>query len=80
MYYFSGCKPKRVIPGIFGDPYARVIQLVRREKKLLVGYVALFIELIAPARSDWYATFPAGPPEFILNWKFGASNAAGAAR
>jgi hypothetical protein len=80
LYQFPGCKPKRTVHGVFGDPHARVIKLVRRGKKLFVGYVALFIELIAPARSDWSVIFPAEAPGFISKWKFGASTVEGAAR
>lgn len=79
LYHFPGCKPKGAVHGVFGDPRARVIKLVRQGKKLLVGYVARFIEPIVLAKSDWSAIFPAGAPEFILNWKSGASCAAGAA-
>ena len=80
LYRFPGCKPKKTVHGVFGDPHARVITLVRRGKKLHVGYAALFIELIAPARSVWSAISPAGALEFISNWKFEASSVEGAAR
>ena len=32
-YRFCGFRPLRMIKGVFGDPKARVIELVRREKK-----------------------------------------------
>lgn len=80
MYRFPGCKPKQIVHGIFGDPYARVIKLVRREKKQFVGYAARFIEPIVIVKSDWSAIFPAGALGFISNWKFGASYVAGAAQ
>lgn len=78
LYQFPGCKPKRTVHGVFGDPHARVIKLVRQGKKLLVGYVARFIESIVLAKSGWSAISPAEAPEFILNWKSGASCVGGA--
>jgi hypothetical protein len=79
LYYFPGCKPKKTVHGVFGDPNARVIKLVRQGKKLLVGYAGRFIEPIALAKFDWSAIFPLVAPGFILNWKSGASCAGGAA-
>jgi hypothetical protein len=79
LYQFPGCKPKRTVHGVFGDPHARVIKLVRRGKKLLVGYVARFTEPIVLAKSDWFAISPAVAPGFISNWKSGVSCAEGAA-
>ncbi len=80
LYHFPGCKPKKTTRGIFGDPHAYVITLVRRGKKLHAGYAVLFIELIAPERSAWSAISPAGAREFISSWKFVVSSVEGAAR
>ena len=80
LYHFPGCKPKKTVRGVFGDPHARVIKLVRRGKKLLVGYAAPFTERIVRGRPGWYGTFPAVAPGFISNWKFGTSSVEGAAR
>lgn len=80
LYHFPGCKPKKTTHGIFGDPHAYVITLVRRGKKLHAGYAVLFIELIVTARFDWSAISPAGAREFISNWKFGVSSVEGAAQ
>jgi len=80
LYQFPGCKPKRTVHGVFGDPHARVIKLVRQGKKLFVGYAARFIEPIVLAKSDWSAIFPAEAPGFISNWKSGASCAEGVAQ
>jgi hypothetical protein len=79
LYQFPGCKPKKTVHGVFGDPHARVIKLVRQGKKLLVGYVARSIEPIVLAKSDWFAISPAEAPGFISNWKSGASCVGGAA-
>jgi hypothetical protein len=79
LYQFPGCKPKRTVRGVFGDPHARVIKLVRRGKKLLAGYAAQFIAPIVLAKSEWFAISPAEAPGFISNWKSGVFCAGGAA-
>jgi hypothetical protein len=80
LYHFPGCNPKRTVHGVFGDPHARVIKLVRQGKKLHVGYAARFIEPIVLAKPDWFAISPAVAPEFTSNWKFGAFCVEGAAQ
>jgi len=80
LYCFPGCKPKSIVHGVFGDSHARVIKLVRRGKKLLVGYAALFIGHIVRGRSVWFGISPAVVPEFISNWRFGTSSVEGAAK
>jgi hypothetical protein len=80
LFHFPGCKPKRTVHGVFGDPNARVIKLVRQGKKLFVGYAAQFIGPFVLARSDWSAISPAVVPGFISNWKFGASCVGGVAQ
>lgn len=72
LYQFPGCKPKSTVSGVFGDPHARVIKLVRQGKKLFVGYVAQSIEPVVLEKSVWSAISPAGAPEFTSNWKSGA--------
>lgn len=39
-YRFPGFRPEEVVKGVFGDPKARVITLVRRSKKRRVASVA----------------------------------------
>jgi hypothetical protein len=73
LYHFPGCRPKKIVRGVFGDPHAGVIPLVRRGKKLLAGYAVRFIEPTVLAKSAGSAIFPAGAPGFTLNWKSGAS-------
>lgn len=79
LYRFPGCKPKSTVHGVFGDPYARVINLERQEKKLFVGYVERFIGPFVLAKSDWSVISPAEAQGFISNWKSGASYAGSAA-
>ncbi len=80
LFHFPGCNPKRTVHGVFGDPNARVIKLVRQGKKLLVGYAAQFIGPFVLERSDWSTISPAVVPGFISNWKFGASYGGGVAQ
>lgn len=80
LYQFPSCKPKTIVHGVFGDSHARIITLVRREKKQLAGYVAQFIERLVRGKSAWYGISPAVTPEFISNWKFGTSSVEGAAK
>jgi hypothetical protein len=80
LYQFPGCRPKSTVHGVFGDPNARVVKLVRQGKKLLVGYVARSIEPIVLEKSGWCAISPAGAPEFTSSWKFGAFCVKGAAQ
>ena len=34
QYRFAGCRPQAHLKGVFGDPAARVIRLVRTQKKV----------------------------------------------
>ena len=43
-YRFPGFRPEEVVKGVFGDPKARVITLVRRSKKRRAASVAWRIE------------------------------------
>lgn len=78
LYRFPGCKPTKIVHGLFGDPHARVVKLMRRGKKLLAGYAARFIKHIVRGRSGWFGIFPAVAPEFISNWKSETSSVEGA--
>ena len=42
-YCFKGFTPKKIVTGIFGDPYARVIVLKRRQKKRSVLTAGMLI-------------------------------------
>ena len=51
-YAFAGFRPERTVRGIFGDPKARIIKLLRRSKKraaavvdarIAVGTIAQFV-------------------------------------
>jgi hypothetical protein len=42
-YRFPGFRPLAVVKGKLGDNKARIVQLVRRQKKLFAGVAELFI-------------------------------------
>ena len=45
-YGYPGFKPEATVSGVFGDPHARVITLVRRQKKQNVALAAGCAEAI----------------------------------
>ena len=79
-YSFRGFHPQHSVSGIFGDPKARVIRLIRRGKKQFVEPAALFTIPSTTGRFAGYETCPAGICASIWRWKFGASIAEGAKR
>jgi len=80
LYRFPGCKPKRIIHGLFGDSHARVVPINRQGKKLYADLAARLVAHSMTARPDLSATFPAAARECISNWISGASNVGGAVR
>ncbi len=58
-YRFPSFHPLPNIRGVFGDPFARVITLTRREKKRLAAPVAVFTRGITTVKADVFETFPA---------------------
>lgn len=53
-YKFPGFRPRATLKGIFGDPYARVITLVRRQKKHVVERVEQSIVATTTKKYDAY--------------------------
>jgi hypothetical protein len=78
-YRFPGFRPVAELRGVFGDPYARVISLVRRSKKLPVVSVVGSIRAGTTAQRDRYAICPAGAIASTSSWRYGVSCAAGVA-
>ena len=77
LYQFPGCKPKKTISGIFGDPRARVIKLVRQGKKQCVAFAVLLAGPFMTASPAWSATSRAATVGYISNWISGASSVYG---
>jgi len=80
VYSFKYFKPKKTLRGIFGDPHARIITLMRQGKKL---YAVPAVPSIGPgmtARSTGFGTCPAAIPASTWKWSYDASSARSAAR
>jgi hypothetical protein len=77
-YRFPGFRPEPTVSGIFGDSKARVIRLVRKEKKQRVVRAALFTSPITTKRPVGFGTCPAGICGFSWKWKSDGFFAAGA--
>jgi hypothetical protein len=73
IYRFPRFHPSNTVLGIFGDPKARVIRLIRRGKKQFVEPAALSIIPSTTGRFAGYETSPAGICASIWRWKFGVS-------
>jgi hypothetical protein len=70
-YRFPGFRPLAAIKGKFGDPKARIITLVRIQKKLYAVVAAPLIASSMTARSGKSGIFPAVMPASIWNSKCG---------
>jgi hypothetical protein len=66
--------------GIFGDSKARVIRLVRTQKKRCVVVVVKCTGAIMTRRSGGYETCPAERCGFTWRWRFDASSVGDAGR
>jgi len=80
LYRFPGFSPEHTLSGIFGDPRARVIALIRRGKKLFVVPVAGSIIPPTTGRSAWFATCPVARCGFIWKWRSAGSLVEGAGK
>ena len=69
IYRFPGYYPKAAIKGKFGDNGARVIQLIRSQKKLNADVAELCIKASTIVRSELSGIYPAGMPESIYLWR-----------
>lgn len=79
-YHFPNFKPQRSVVGIFGDPAARVITLVRQGKKQFAASVVPFTGPSMIIRSEESATSPAETPASTWTWRYDVSSAGGAER
>jgi hypothetical protein len=68
-YRFPGFRPAPTIIGIFGDPKARVIRLIRRGKKQFVEPAERFTEPFTIERHGEFETFHVGILAFTWRWK-----------
>jgi hypothetical protein len=72
-YRFHGFRPLDEVRGIFGDPIARVVTLVRRSKKLSAGNAAPRTPDGTTARRDGCAICPVATRGSIWSSKCGVS-------
>lgn len=79
-YAFPGFRPKTLVRGVFGDPKARIVTLVRRSKKRsAVSVDGRSGAGMIDGRAK-FAICPAATRAFIWSLKSGAWTAAAAAR
>jgi len=68
-YRFPGFRPLAVVKGRFGDNRARIIKLVRLQKKLRAVVAELFLRVSTTEKKDWSGICLAVTPESICRWK-----------
>jgi hypothetical protein len=69
IYRFPGFYPEHTVCGVYGDPRARVIGLLRRGKKLFVGPVAKHTIPSTTEKSVGFETSPVETCGFIWIWR-----------
>jgi hypothetical protein len=79
VYRFPGFVPLARVHGIFGDPYAVIIPLRRRRKKLAVVCVDKSVVATTTSVADSHAISPVATDGSTWSSRFGGSGAAGAA-
>jgi len=79
-YAFPGFRPQSTVRGVFGDPKARVITLVRRSKKHSAVAADERTEAGTTDARAARAICPAGMRASTSNSRCGASSAAAAAK
>jgi len=79
-YRFRGFSPLQKLQGIFGDPQARLITLVRRGRKRSAAPAERFTSAGTIAGDVARGTWLAGTTAFTSIWRCGVSSAAIAAR
>ena len=67
LYLHSGFLAPNKLIGIYGDPYARVIKLVRRQKKQFAQFVIHHQRHTTIAKSNGQETFRAVHSGYTLN-------------
>lgn len=70
-YWFPGFRPKAVIKGKFGDNKARIIYLIRHQKKLNAAVAEQCIGASMIARPKLSEIYPVATQEFICQRKCG---------
>lgn len=79
-YTFAGFRPLEHVEGMFGDPRARLVKLVRRGKKRSAASAGRRITRGTTVDSAGSAICPAPTTGFTSIWRCGGSTAESAAR
>ena len=79
-YQFPGFRPIAKIKGKFGDSQARIIPLVRRQKKRYVVIVERAISIIMTVKRVGFEIYRVVQSEFIWKWTYAASTVISVAR
>jgi hypothetical protein len=79
-YCFTGFRALEQIKGVFGDPRARVVTLLRRSKKRRAMSVGEFTPVGTTESSEEFAICLAAIPACTLSSRFGAYCVEAAAR
>jgi hypothetical protein len=78
-YAFPGFRPQTLVRGIFGDPKARIVALVRRSKKRCVVFAGESIAAGTIGAPAWFATCRRAIHACTWSWRSGAWTAGNAA-
>jgi hypothetical protein len=78
-YRFPGFRSTSTVRGIFGDPRACIVTLVRRSKKAPAARAAMFNDLGTTESTGASAIFPVAIGASTSNWRFEGSFVEGAA-
>lgn len=79
-YTFPGFRPLQRVQGMFGDPSARLVTLVRRGKKRFVAPAASPIKAGTTEGDGGYGICPVPITTFISTWRCVGSIAGSVAR
>src|SRR5260370_17202020 len=79
-YRFPGFRPSEDVRGVFGDPHARIVTLVRRSKKRPAGHADENIPGGTIARFAALEIFRPAACAYSWSSRYGASGAPSAAR
>ena len=73
VYAFPGFRPQSALKGIFGDNKARIITLVRLQKKLCADVAVRLIRASMTVRLEESGIYPAVISESTWKWKYDGS-------
>ncbi len=69
-YRFPGFRPLAVVKGKFSDNKARIIKLMRLQKKLSAVVVERFLKVSMIEKKSWLGIYLVATLESICQWKY----------